>query len=706
MKVSVTRSLWWGGLAVLALWWPGRFIGPLDGIPLDGKGEAVLLGLVFPLLWWFHPGALRTVWARGLIASLLVVKLGTWLVLTQGGWCGTFLTQNPLVVGGSLTQQSWDLRSDWHRPNPRCSAIIARPYDSLDAFPVWFINLLDSTVGDRWLYPRSSESERPPHGVFTMEVEGYLTTPSPGTLTFSTDDDVRLIGTVDTIPVTSERQEPLEVRLERGIHRIHLSATLSGSAWAFIPLWNGKDLWGSVLTTVEAPTALERAFWALGRVVTPLLAAVLMLWWAVSSLRTIRPTVGELAWVGVASLVMGTAGFLCQDRTLRLAVLLLFSVVFLPVSRRLQNLRGVFLLLGVPWLSLFVVKHLWQIGRFTLYSIGDDWLTFQVFAHRIFMQGYWLEGGERTFYFQPFYRWINGALHLIFGDSSVGEVYWDSIALLIGALFCFHVVKRFVGFRWGVCAAVATLATFAIGPMWYLIGRGLSEISAAGWAYLAGFCILRGRLGRISSAVMGGAFGILTFYTRLNHFPFAMTMTALAAPLTTLSGRCASVTSLRGRTLAKFLGVYLGCLALGLLLFAGRTWYYTGVFSVLHGTQWTLLSTGLSPSTVLSPDAWRRALESVLVVMTVHDPPEFHKRGLLVLFGTVAALLALIRAPIAKRLPLGLSVVCVGGLAASLLVRGGGYSGRFSVHLVPVATAIAFCAIALIVHRLMRRVPL
>jgi len=440
--------------------------------------------------------------------------------------------------------------------------------------------------------------------------------------------------------------------------------------------------------------------------VTPLLVTVLLLGWAVSSLRTIRPTVWEFAWVGVAALVMGTAGLLCQDRALRLAVLLLFGVLFLPVSRRLQHLRGVCFLLGVPWLSLFVAKHLWQIGRFTLYSLGDDWLTYQVFAHRIFMQGYWLEGGERTFYFQPFYRWLNGALHVIFGDSSVGEVYWDSTALLIGALFCFHVVKRFVGFRWGVCAAVATLATFAIGPMWYLIGRGLSEISAAGLAYLAACCMLRGRLGRLSSAVMAGAFGILTFYTRLNHFPFAIAMTALAFPLTMRSGRGASVTSRRGRAFARLLGVYLGCLSLGLLLFAWRTWYYTGVFSVLHGTQWSPLATGLSPSTVLSPDAWRRALESLLVIMTVHDPPELHMRGLLVLFGTVAAFLALIRAPIAKRLPLGLSVVCVGGLAASLLVRGGGYSGRFSTHMVPVATAMSFCAIALLVRRLMRRASL
>jgi len=248
---------------------------------------------------------------------------------------------------------------------------------------------------------------------------------------------------------------------------------------------------------------LDRAFWALGRMVTPLLVTVLLLGWAVSSLRTIRPTVWEFAWVGVAALVMGTAGLLCQDRALRLAVLLLFSVLFLPVSQRLRNLRGAFLLLGVPWLSVFVVNHLWQVGRFTLYPLGDDWLNYQVLAHRIFMQGYWLEGGERAFFHQPLYRWVLGILHVLFGDSSIGEVYWDAVGLLIGALFCGFLVKRLAGFRWGMAATVTVLATVTIGPNWYMVGRGLTEITALTFASLAGFSLLRARLGRWSSGFRG-----------------------------------------------------------------------------------------------------------------------------------------------------------------------------------------------------------
>ena len=91
------------------------------------------------------------------------------------------------------------------------------------------------------------------------------------------------------------------------------------------------------------------------------------------------------------------------------------------------------------------------IGRFIIYDFGHDYWMYQRFAYRIVMQGYWLEGGSAAFYFQAFYRWIVGLLHVVFGDSSVGEWYWDGACLLAGALFSFrHRPGMFAGFRWGL----------------------------------------------------------------------------------------------------------------------------------------------------------------------------------------------------------------------------------------------------------------
>src|SRR5258708_36726608 len=152
-------------------------------------------------------------------------------------------------------------------------------------------------------------------------------------------------------------------------------------------------------------------------------------------------------------------------------------------------------------------------GRFQVYFFGDDSLTFQRYAHRIFMQGYWLEGGERTFWHQPLYRWTNGVLHLMFGDSSVGEALADAAALLVGALFAFEVVRRVASFRAGILAGVLTLVTIVLGPNWYLLGRGLSELSATAWIYLACFAWLRTRDEGRRAALLSGACGSLPCFS-------------------------------------------------------------------------------------------------------------------------------------------------------------------------------------------------
>jgi len=110
---------------------------------------------------------------------------------------------------------------------------------------------------------------------------------------------------------------------------------------------------------------------------------------------------------------------------------------------------------------------------FILYESGHDYWMYQRYAYRIVMQGYWLEAGSTTFYFQAFYRWIVAALHVAFGDSSAGEWYWDGACLLTGALLSFRIARTYAGFQWGLAAAALTLAVFVLGTAQYLIGQGL-----------------------------------------------------------------------------------------------------------------------------------------------------------------------------------------------------------------------------------------
>ncbi len=696
---DLRAQFFWAILAALALYWPGRFLSPLDGLPLDGKSEALLLGLLLPMLCWLHPAALRAAWARGLIASLLAWKLIMALSFTQEGWCTKFLTSAPLVDGGTRVQQSWDVRTGWPCRTPACSAIAAHPYEALTDFPVWFVNLLEAPMSHAWLRVGTA-GPRPPRGALEMQVNGYLTTDTPGRLAILIGDAMRVEGSVGQTPLVSKGRTALVAHLEPGVHPVRLTAMLSGTSWKFVPLWNGKETWAAALTTVEAPSAVDRTLWSVGRWVAPLLIVLLVLGWLTSYIIETRPSVPMVLWTVGASVGMALAGLIGQGQAARAATVALFGSLAIPLAHRLQNLRGAFWLIGVPWLSLLAAHQFWQIGRFTLYSIGDDWLNYQVYAHRIFMQGDWLVGGEAAFYDQPLYRWINGVLHLVFGDSSVGELYWDAASLLIGALFCFYVVKRLGGFRWGLAAAVTTLTTFALGPVWYLIGRGLSEIAATGFTYLAAFCVLRARRGPVVCAAVAGLLATLMWYTRPNYLPLAIALAALFLPVAMPARQWLSGFSLLRRVPHKPLFMYLAVVALGLVVFAARTWLYTGHFSVFYGTRLTTILTGLGPSTLLSAEAWRKAMASLLAVLTVQDSPlRLDPRGWVVLSGSVCALLALLRVPFFNRLPLGPGVVCLGAMAFALLVHGWGYPGRFSVHLIPAATAMALCAVVLIAHR-------
>ncbi len=90
---------------------------------------------------------------------------------------------------------------------------------------------------------------------------------------------------------------------------------------------------------------------------------------------------------------------------------------------------------------------------------------------------------------------------------------------------------------------------------------------------------------------------------------------------------------------------------------------------------------------------------SVLMVLTMTDPPRFDVRALPVIAGVIAAILGLIRIRPFDRLPLGAVTLCLAGMAGALVARGTAYPGRFSVHIIPVAVTLAVSAVALLLNR-------
>ena len=100
----------------------------------------------------------------------------------------------------------------------------------------------------------------------------------------------------------------------------------------------------------------------------------------------------------------------------------------------------------------------------------------------------------------------------------------------------------------------------------------------------------------------------------------------------------------------------------------------------------------------IHPGALFLIVQSVLMVLSMNDPPRFDLRALPIAAGFAAAVLGLVRIRPFDRLPAPPLIFLLSGLVSSVFTRGNGYSGRFSVHLIPVGSAIVMCMLAHFTH--------
>ena len=83
------------------------------------------------------------------------------------------------------------------------------------------------------------------------------------------------------------------------------------------------------------------------------------------------------------------------------------------------------------------------------------------------------------------------------------------------------------------------------------------------------------------------------------------------------------------------------------------------------------------------------------MVVTVQDPPRFDVRTIAVIGGVVCAIASFLGVPVARRLPLGATVFCLGAIVFGLVARGIAYPGRFSMQLIPIAVALSTATAAM-----------
>jgi hypothetical protein len=132
-------------------------------------------------------------------------------------------------------------------------------------------------------------------------------------------------------------------------------------------------------------------------------------------------------------------------------------------------------------------------------------------------------------------------------------------------------------------------------------------------------------------------------------------------------------------------------------LLAWRNWHYGGGFSVFYGTQRYIVAIW-QPDMPL-PAILGRLFTNLARVLTVNDPPRFDAYAVPVMAGAAVAVLGLLGVPRLRDLPAVAILFFVAAIAGSFIAYGFAYPGRFSIHLLPITSALTTCAIAAVSRR-------
>src|SRR5262249_9771574 len=119
-------------------------------------------------------------------------------------------------------------------------------------------------------------------------------------------------------------------------------------------------------------------------------------------------------------------------------------------------------------------------------------------------------------------------------------------------------------------------------------------------------------------------------------------------------------------------------------LFAARTWWYTGMLSLLYGTSFPVQETGLRLTTIGSPAVWAQIVHSLRALVWMNEPPGADLRAAFVVAGVLLSFAALLQIPFAT--------ATIGAVMGAFVAHAHHYPGRMSVHLVPFAVAMTVCA--------------
>lgn len=673
---------------------PSGVESPFDGLPWSRVSEVLVLAVVLPFLllvgWEFLT-------RRYVVLGLMVlcgIKLALAISTPASGW-SLRIYENPQSLEKGLWEESYE--GIW---KPGISGLLDRPFNERRDFPLEWLN--------RYNNQAQRVEARP-----VVEVWGQVRLPQGKGIVLVVGGSTRGIvwakdakGHRYRLPLIADPQEaalldfsslpqgPLEIRGEI------FYGGIEGREWSLIPLLMNSDksistpfgqgiLWrdqagqeiGNFRLTIYGGLA-----WAV--VLGVIIFLLCWMGWILGELMATGIMDSGLAVI--MGLSLGLPSLLQvwkinpQEHLLSILTLLFLSIAWVAWKREKSgdswgpHLTMVVLLTIGP----MIVRHYWvtwmlEAGKMTFFSVGDDWSAYQKYAREIILQrDYWHSQNSPLLGAMPFYRYIIGLLHLIFGQSVFTLKMLDVWSIVAASTIIVS-----MGFYFGLSFLFALFGSWVylfheIGDRFsWWIGSGLQEHAAM--MFLMVTCLIFIRAKRSAHILWAGLVGSLGFWLRFDHLP--VLASAFFLTLEPLKGSFAEVWGdwLRGfRKNLRWLGLYFSVLFLAVLVIFFRNWIFSGQFVLVtsRSMQWYLSRSIL----------WN--LQGVYTVLCAYTDA-FSWSALTLWLGTIFGIVALlIRKGPLRGYPLGLGLILLSTILPYFRLWDNAYPPRFSIHLLPLAS--------------------
>jgi len=228
-----------------------------------------------------------------------------------------------------------------------------------------------------------------------------------------------------------------------------------------------------------------------------------------------------------------------------------------------------------------------------------------------------------------------------------------------------------------------------MGPLRHHIGRGLSENAGMIFLLLAAWLLSRNDQKHWSQILLAGIVGVLGFWTRQDHLLVLAALVFLwIEPVSGSTTRVWSIYKARMLGHWKPISAYLLILACGVLAILVRHWLLTDQF-MLGPTPHPALpidASGNRSIILWQPIDFFYRLQEILAMKPAGELPS--PFAIVMMVGALFGVLALVWRPnVLQMVPVAIGLMLVAALVPYYLFRIGAYPPRYSIHVLPIATA-------------------